>query len=72
MKQSAFFFILMSVFAALCSCASMTPPAEKRAVCNTLKSNVVFSGATGITRESEIQTAEEPLQQANYDKNCEQ
>jgi hypothetical protein len=46
----------------------MNPSAEKRAYCNTLKSKMVFNGATGVTREANIQAAELPLEQRNYDQ----
>jgi hypothetical protein len=56
----------------LSSC-SMNTVTAKRAVCNTLKSNIVFSGATSDTRQAEIQHSEEPLQQRMYDNaNCDQ
>lgn len=58
--------------AALTACASMNPPTAKRAYCNTLKSKMVFSGSTSITREANIQMSEQPLQQENYDQHdCE-
>lgn len=51
----------------------MTPAAEKRAYCNTLKSNLVFNGATSITREANIQASEMPLEERNYDQaNCDE
>jgi hypothetical protein len=51
----------------------MTPATEKRAYCNTLKSNMVFSGATSNTREANIQNSEMPLQEHNYDQaNCDE
>jgi hypothetical protein len=53
---------------ALSSCASMTPAAAKRAYCNMLKSRMVFSGSTGITREANIQNSEEPREQIDYDQ----
>lgn len=65
---------LFSLFlcAMLSSCA-MNASTTKRAVCNTLKSDIVFSGSTSDTRQSEIQSAEEPLQQKMYDRdNCDQ
>ena len=42
-----------------------------RAACNTLKSAIVFNGSTGNTRQAEIQNAEAPLTERNYDQNCE-
>lgn len=40
-----------------------------RAVCNQLKANIIFGGSTSITRQSNIQNAEKPMQQQMYEKN---
>lgn len=51
----------------------MNEPTTKRAVCNKLRSDIVFNGSTSDKRESEIQSAEAPLQQHMYDNaNCDQ
>lgn len=50
----------------LCACASL--PSPKRAYCNTLKSQMIFSGATANTRQANIDASEKPLQQHNYDQ----
>jgi hypothetical protein len=39
-------------------------------MCRTLKSKIIFSGATSDSRQADIQRAEEPLQQSNYDRYC--
>ncbi len=55
----------------LTACASYnTPNPIKRAACNKLKSEMVFGGATGNTRDAEIQTSEQPLTRQTYDDNC--
>ncbi len=55
----------------IAACASMNTSTAKRAVCNTLKSDLVFNGATSDTRAAEFQNAEKPLQQHTYDRdNC--
>lgn len=55
---------------ALSSCASWNSPSStKKGVCNTLKSNIVFSGSTGNTRQAEIQEAEQSLDEKSYDQN---
>lgn len=57
---------------ALSACASMSTSEDlHRAVCNQLKSDMVFNGATPNTRKAEIQNAQLPLQQKNYDQHCE-
>jgi hypothetical protein len=48
----------------------MTPGATKRAYCNMLKSNLVFNGGTGVTRDANIQNADTPLDQRTYDEDC--
>ena len=61
-------YILFSV--ALLSACATTKPTAKKGLCNTLKSDIVFSGATTNNRQAEIENSEEPLAQKNYDKNC--
>lgn len=62
------YLLILGLVTILTACASMKPSASKSAYCNTLKSKVVFSGATGITRDANIQAAEMPLEEHNYDQ----
>jgi len=62
------YLFTLGFIAILTSCSSMQPSAVKRVYCNTLKSNMVFSGATGITRDANIQATEMPLEERNYDQ----
>lgn len=71
-------FALTTLFSAailLAGCQSWQNERDERdthrAACNTLKSAIVFSGSTGNTRQAEIQNAEAPLTERNYDQNCE-
>lgn len=66
-------FVALIFCLLLSSCQSMNPSTTKRALCNTLKSHLVFNGSTSNTRAAEIQNAEGPLQQKMYDQNnCDQ
>lgn len=68
MNQFIFRMISCFVFALLLSaCKSMTPDTAKRAYCNMLKSDIVFNGSTGVTRQANIQASEAPLQEQTYD-----
>lgn len=70
-KRYSLSILSLSIFSLLLTaCASMNPTTERNAICNELKSNIVFSGSTSIDREAEIQNAQRPLQQKTYDKNC--
>lgn len=53
---------------ALSSCA-LHPNDIHHATCTTLKSQIIFSGSTSNVRAAQIQHAERPLQEKNYDKN---
>lgn len=69
MRQLPFMIALFSVTAFLTACSSMNSPAEHhRAVCNTLKGQMIFGGGTSDTRRANIENAEAPLQQRMYDK----
>lgn len=57
---------------ALCACAPYNPTTDHKAgVCNELNSQMIFNGQTSNIRQSEIENAEKPLAQRNYDKKCE-
>lgn len=44
---------------------------DRRAgMCNELNSKMIFSGSDTIDRVADIQRAEEPLIQSQYDKKC--
>ncbi len=66
-KHAALPICILTTSLILSACASMNPAAEKRAYCNTLKSKMVFSGSTSITRQANIEMADEPLEQRNFD-----
>ncbi len=71
MERIIFVLSTFSVVLLLSSCASTDSRSYQHATCTTLKSQVVFSGATSNVRRAVIQNAEKPLRQANYDKeNC--
>lgn len=56
---------------AVTACAPYRPTSSKAAVCNQLNSEMVFSGSTGITRQANIQNANEPGVARTYEKdNC--
>lgn len=68
-KLSALLFIPVLL---LCACSHWDTANTHRVVCNKLKSDLVFNGATSITRQADIERAEQPLQQRTYDANCDQ
>lgn len=62
--------ILFSSLLVLSACTTFNHnPPDKQALCNKLKSDIVFNGATSITRQSDIQRSEKQLQQRMYDAN---
>jgi len=69
MTRTLFILFPLVLILTLTNCASTTPAATKRAYCNMLKSNLVFNGATGITREANIENSNTPLDQRTYDAN---
>lgn len=69
MRQLPFIIASLSLTALLSACSSINSPAEHhRAVCNTLKSQMIFGGGTSDTRRANIENAEAPMQQRMYDK----
>lgn len=57
----------------LTACAPYHPTNPRAAVCNQLNSQMIFSGSTPNTRQAEMQAAEAPMVQRNYDNsNCRQ
>lgn len=73
MKRYANRLLLLFFFSLLLSaCSSWDSSSnKKRAICNKLKSDIVFSGATGNTTRAEIQEAEQPQKEQAYnDNNC--
>ena len=73
MRQPTLVFLgLLFISPLLSSCSSMDDPITiKRATCRTLKSQIIFNGATSNDRQSEIEQAQAPLQQRNYQvDNC--
>jgi hypothetical protein len=64
--------LLLSLFLIFfLSACSTTPSAEKRAYCNMLKSDLVFNGQTSNVRDANIENSNTPLDQRNYDADCE-
>lgn len=61
-------FLLCLVISA---CAPYHPTNPRAAVCNQLNSQIIFNGSTPNTRQQELQAAEAPMVQRNYDtSNC--
>lgn len=55
----------------LASSCSMMDSSPRGAMCRELRSQIVFNGATGNTRNSEMEKVNEPLLQRTYDNdNC--
>lgn len=50
-------------------CSNFSKEDTHRAMCNQLKSNIIFGGNTSVTRQANIQSAEKPMQQQMYEKN---
>jgi hypothetical protein len=61
--------IIITCCLLLASCASWRT-GQHRAMCRTLKSSIIFNGATVSARQADIERAERPLQQSNYDRDC--
>lgn len=69
MRQLLCTIASLSLITLLTACSSMNSPDEHhRAVCNTLKGQMIFGGGTSDTRRANIENAEAPLQQRMYDK----
>jgi CDGSH-type Zn-finger protein len=62
-------FLAMTMAMQLVGCATWS--SDKKAYCRTLRSRIVFNGTTLNTRQQEIDRAEKPLQQNNYNDDCE-
>lgn len=54
----------------LTSCAPFRPNSTKAGACNELNSRMIFNGSTSSISQSEIQQAQEGLDQRTYDRNC--
>ncbi len=65
-----FSLLMISSVCALSACAPFKPANHEAGVCNELNSQIIFSGNTSDTRKAEIEDAELPLTQQNYDKHC--
>jgi hypothetical protein len=55
----------------LTACAPFKPNSTKAGACNELNSRMIFNGSTSNIQKSEIQSAQEGLDQRTYDKACE-
>lgn len=60
----ALFTILLS------GCTFFMPDPSNEGTCRTLRSKIIFNGATTIDRQATIETTERDLQQHMYDKEC--
>lgn len=70
MKFCTMMFSALS-FALILSACSINPIGTKHdAECNELKSRLIFNGATGDSRRSQIQRAETPLVREDFDHQC--
>ncbi len=73
MKSALACLISLIVLAtALTACQSMNPRHVNSPYCNQLNSQIVFMGGTSNTRQAEIDNAQQPLQQRNYNMDCTQ
>jgi hypothetical protein len=63
---------LLALFLAslVSACAPYRPDSVHAGTCNQLNSNLIFNGNTSNIREAEIQDAQDPLIQHNYDRKC--
>lgn len=52
----------------LTACAPYRPASGKAAYCNQLNSQIIFTGSTSISRQADIQIAEEPMVARSFEK----
>ena len=66
-------FVITSVFFVmfLTACAPFKPDNTKAGACNELNSRLIFNGSTSSISQSEIQDAQQGLEQRTYDRSCE-
>lgn len=62
--------LLLCLFTLSACTTWKTNNSQHRAVCNQLTTKLIFNGGTSITRQAEIENAEQPLDQRSYDKTC--
>lgn len=63
--------ILMTLLALTITACSPFSLSDRRAgMCNELNSKMIFGGSNTIDRVADMQRAEEPLIQSQYDKKC--
>jgi hypothetical protein len=58
-------FLLLIV--SLSACSTISANRKQSAMCKQLSNQIVFNSATSNTRQQEIQSAQAPLLQHNYD-----
>lgn len=63
-------FLSFCAIPILSSCSNFSHDDDRKGVCRELESRIVFYGNTSNVRASEIQSAQRPLIQKSYDKNC--
>ena len=68
MKDSRTLLAITMLALITTACAPYRPASGKAARCNELNSQIVFNGSTGNTRQANIEKAEAPLINHNYDK----
>lgn len=54
----------------LSACTNLNNSSDKSAVCNELKSKLLFNGSTSNVRKADIQNSEDALLQKQYDQSC--
>lgn len=69
MTHFKFLPLFCCVILTLSACSYWNNSDTHRVICNKLKSDIVFNGATSITRQADIQRSEKPLQEHTYDAN---
>jgi len=62
--------VLTVVSFLLSSCIFIEPDKGNMGTCRTLKSDIIFNGATSNDRQSTIENNEAALQQHMYEENC--
>lgn len=70
MERFISFGLILLTTMILCACAPFKPTDSRAAICNELNSQLIFGGSTPISRNSDIQTAQDPAIRRAYDKNC--
>lgn len=62
--------LLSTLTLAIAACSPFKPSDRRAGMCNELNSKMIFGGSNTVDRIADIQRAEEPLIQSQYDKKC--